>query len=251
MKLLKSTNFIFALLISFSSHAEQFQGVLDWGEKIKLGFPVTGVVQDVKAMPGEKVSAGQILASLDQQPFKLKVKKCAARLARIQPSLFDARLELDHAEELFERTVLSEVERLKIEAVYKELVAEENMIKADQQLAQWKLTKAQLRSPFDAIVINHELVTGQVISSENKGDIYLELARTGLMSVSIMMAYEQIKTVRMDQEVKLSVAGDEYTGMVKSIQMNPASSDQYRLRIFFKHNPEKQYFAGQAATVHF
>ena len=144
---MKFIKYILALFLSFSSHAQQLQGVLDWGETVKLGFPVTGVVQDVHVNAGDRVKSGQVLVSLDQQPFNAAVQKCKARLERIQPSIFDAKLELDRAEELFERTVLSEVELQRIDGDYKELLAEENMIKADQQQMKWKLAKSKLISP--------------------------------------------------------------------------------------------------------
>lgn len=248
---MKHIKYLVFLLVSFNAYGGKAQGVLSWGETARLSFPVTGVVQQVNTGSGSPVKQGAMLAQLDLQPFKIKLKKCAARLESIQPGLFDARLEVDQAEELYERTVLSEVEFQKIEGTYKKLVAEEEMIKADHELARWKLKNAQLIAPFQGRVVSQQVVRGQVVSTENQGEIYIEVAKVGSMAVALLLDINEIKSISLHKKIMVKIAGRQYQGKISSIAMQADSAGKYRVQASFNHNPENIYYAGQPAEVNY
>ncbi|MCW8955844.1 MAG: biotin/lipoyl-binding protein, partial [Gammaproteobacteria bacterium] len=86
--------------------ADELVATLDWANPQLLAFPVLGVIEQVNAQPGERVKQGQQLARLDQQPFKIAINRYQASVEAIEPMIGDARREYQHAQELYDQTVL-------------------------------------------------------------------------------------------------------------------------------------------------
>ncbi len=240
--------YIFSSAICF---AQSVDGVLEWGNETVLAFPVTGVVKTVGVKAGEKVKKGQLLAQLDKQPFIIKIKKYKAKVGEIQPLIFDAKLDMAHAEELYERTVLSEVELQKTEAHLKGLLARETVAQSDVDLAQWQYNKSRLVSPFNGIVTQLNLQEGMVISEENKSEIKLLVAKKNIMQVSVLLDYGMIKKLKMGLGVKVIVAGEEHKGTVQSISGAAAAVEKIIVKIQFSHGNRLYFYAGQKAKVIF
>jgi len=239
---------IFSVATSF---AQTIEGMLEWGNETVLSFPVTGRVQIVEVQPGETIKKDQLLANLDKQPFAIKIQKYKAKVEEIQPLIFDAQLEMKHAKELYERTVLSEVELQKTEAQLKGLQAREIAAQSDVAFAQWEYEESRLVSPFDGVVVDSNLQKGVVISEENKSDIKLIVAQNNIMQVSVPIEIDMIKHIKVGQNVAVTVAGDDHQGMVKAIYFDSNKIENRTVKIQFSHSHKKLYFAGQKAKVTF
>ena len=176
---------VIAILVSPVIRAGELQGVLGWSDIAKLGFVVTGSVDAVNVQSGARVTRGQMLVQLEQRPFILHMKKYKASIETIEPLLFDSQIELSQAEELYDRTVLSQVELQKIEARHRGLQAQSRVAQMDYELAKWRLEKSGIKAPFDGLVINNQFISGQVIGEENKVEVALLIAPAGVMSVTV------------------------------------------------------------------
>lgn len=244
----------FILVVSLSAlavDASEIEGVLSWENKVMLGFPVTGVVQQVMVHPGMKISKGQLLVSLDPRPYQINIKRQTAAKDRLVPLLNDAKRELDHATELYDRTVLSEVELQVIEGKYNSLEAELNIANADIELAQWQLEHASLQSPVSGLLISNHFVQGMIISEENKADKFMELAYTSIMQVELTVTGEQMSELNIQQAVKIYIDSDQVQGEIKSIHRRPDVKGRYKIIVRFPNDSEKKYAAGQVVKVVF
>lgn len=234
---------------SFTAYAEEIQGTLIWGQRLILGFPVTGVVSELNVQAGSSVKRNQVLAKLDGVPFNSRVKKAQSTLDRIDPMIFDAQQDFDQAQELYDRTVLSEVELQKTEIRLKGLKAEHAMAKADLELAQWQRKQSQLIAPFDGIVVQSNLAQGLVITDENQSEFRIELAQAGVMQVLLKVTAETLVNIRMDQPAKVVVATDTYDGKVKRIEPVPDASGMHSVQVEFSHPTARSLIARQPAKV--
>ena len=237
--------FLFAVNVS----AKDYDGLLSWPARQVLAFPVTGIVEKVLVQAGQPVVQGQKLAHLDLEPFQIEIKRLQAKVNRITPLLFDAQRDFDQAQELFERTVLSEVEVQKIESILKGLKADNDQAAAELALANWQYTHAQLNAPFSGRIIKQMLQTGQVISAENMSEIKIEMVEDGLMQVVFSVFAEQVRGFKMGQKASVEVASERYPAIVKSIVS--ATNDQYHISLEFSSKADIQYVAGQKAKVIF
>jgi len=68
----------------------RFSGVVEPASTSSLSFELPGNVKEVKVDVGEAVSLGQVLATLDDQTFRLNVEAVQATVGRAEVELADA-----------------------------------------------------------------------------------------------------------------------------------------------------------------
>lgn len=237
------------LLLSFSAVAEKFDGTLDWAMGSAHSFMVTGEVDQVNVRPGERISKGARMVQLYQRPFQLAVKKYKAGTETIEPLLFDAKIDLSQAEELYDRTVLSQIELQKVEAKYRGLDAQSRMQQADYELARMKLEKSTLVAPYDALVVDNQFVIGQMISEENQSAVAVILARTGYMAVNFEVTPQQVAVVKPGAAITVEVGSSRFNGTVTQVKLLARTTGGYQVRAEFSHAADQHFYPGQTATV--
>jgi len=231
-------NIVILILMVFSSliQAQEIEASLNWKPLQRYGFVVNGLVSDKVVNVGDRVNEGDLLARLDMQPFKFKVKQLNAAVNKFEPLVLDAKLEFDQAKELFERTVLSEVELQKIKGKYKTLVAEQDVEKAKLLMAKWELRRASLVSKENAYVVSSGIYPGMVISDENKSNVYIELASASQASAIAWISNEQKSQLELDSKAEVIIDEKNFQASVHSLTMLPNKDNKYKLIVVFKYN---------------
>jgi RND family efflux transporter MFP subunit len=239
------------LLISFNCAAFEVQGELGWSLLSVKSFNVQGTVEKVWVHSGERVKKGQLLAQLDRRSLVAVMEKHKASARQFDPLIFDAKVELNNAEELFERTVLSELDLQKKQGDVKELEAQQAVALADFKLAKIEYQDAQLKASNDARLVRVDITPGLVISDENMSEKKIILAKPDRMQARVTLSVEQAEKVQPGQKVSLNTNGGEHQGRVISIEQKVTQSDMYTINIEFEHNKDKMYLAGQKVSVKF
>lgn len=217
------------LFFSVNVLAVVLDAKLEWSGIQKHGFTVNGIVEDVSVNPGQKVKKGSVLASLSAEPFLYKLKKCQASINKFEPLILDAKLEFDQAEELYERTVLSEVELQKIEGKHKVLLERQNEVKADCLLLKWELKQTVLKAKDSVYIVNSNIMPGMVVSDENKSTLYIESASSKKAYAIAVLSYAQKKQFNIGQELQVSVDLQDFPAKVKSIDLRPNKDNNYKV----------------------
>jgi len=223
------------LLLTASAFASELDATLHWAGEEYYSFSVNGRVDDVLVAPGEKLESGALLARLDKRPFDSAVKKCKAAINKIEPAIFDAKIELDQAEELYERTVLSEIELQKVEVIYKTLVAEREMAQAECELQQWQAEQAELKAREASYVVASNIYPGLVVSEENKSAAVMHLASATKASALAYVDIQSAMQYAVGQSVEVIIAGETLRGRVQSISMQGNEQGQHQLRVVFDY----------------
>jgi len=223
----------FLSVFCISSLAVELDAKLEWSGYQKHGFAVNGIVDKVASNIGQKVNKGSVLASLISMPFKYEMQKCQATINKFDPLIFDAKLEFDQAEELFERTVLSEVELQKIDGRYKNLVEQQNVAKADCLLKKWDMKLSILKANEPVYILNSNIKPGTVISDENKSAIFIESVSSKKASATASLSYAQKKQFSIGQELKVVIDLQEFPAKIKSIDMLPNTEKKYKVMAEF------------------
>jgi len=191
---------------------------------------VDGIVTNVNVTAGTVLPKATIIASLEQTPFTLNIKKMQAKIEQLEPKLFDARLELERAQELFDRTVLSEIELQKIDVVYKGLLAEKAAAQADLKLAQYRQQKSILRTTKSMRVINVSLQQGDVLNVYTQAGKYIELASASRMQVVAGVSLQTALAVKNKTDFSVRLADKKYQATFYDLARLKESA-QYRLRL--------------------
>ncbi len=229
--------------------AIELDASLGWTDQRRYGFVVTGVVDDYRVDVGAKVKKGQLLARLDRRPFNYRVKHCQANIKQLEPKIYDARLALNHAEELFERTVLSEVELQRIDGEHKALVAQSEALKAECQLEKWRAEKSSLKARQPAYVISSTIVPGQIISDENQDEVYVELVSASRASATAWLSSDQKRQLKSSDRVEVNIDSRSIPAKLQSIELRANEQGQYRAVFVFDYNQPIE--AGKRVRVSF
>jgi multidrug efflux system membrane fusion protein len=237
--------------MNFNTNAVEVQGVLAWAELNVKSFSVQGVVEQVSVQVGERVKKNQLLAQLDRRSLLVLMDKYKATVKQLDPSIFDAQIEFNNAEELFDRTVLSEIDLQKKHGRLKQLQAQQRVAQANLKLAQIQYNDAQLTAPYDARLVRVDMVPGLVISLENIADKKIILAALGKMRARVAIKVEQATKISLGQKVKLNVKGERYQGRVLSLVQQIEQPKLYFIDIEFNHDARQTYLAGQQVSVEF
>lgn len=237
---------ILCLLSAGLVQAVEVNATLDWANRHIAAFAVHGVVDAVNVAVGDQVKKNQPLAQLDQTPFIHTNKKNQAHVDGIKPRLFDAKQNYDQAQELYDRTVLSQVELQRAEVQFQGVEAEQLAAKAELEISRWQQKQSILNAMCDCLVIGNTLLPGMVINNENQAVAMIELAETGVLNADIILD-KNINLV-MQQTVQVNVEGKNYPARVVAISVQ---NGKRQARIQFRFDTTKNNFAGQAAKVIF
>lgn len=166
------------LVVSPRVGALEVDAVITWAEPRALAIPVSGRVDAVRVEPGSVVAEGTELVRLDLRPFANAVRHSEAGVAEIAPDLAEAEREYARAQELYDRTVLSQVERQVAENRLRVLEARSEAAQARAAQARLAREYAVLRAPYPAHVMAVHTREGAVLSSALQPAPVVELARS-------------------------------------------------------------------------
>jgi membrane fusion protein (multidrug efflux system) len=129
----------------------------------KLAPLVSGRVARVAVSEGDHVTAGQVLAELDNSSLIEQVKQAEAGVAQAKANLENARLSASRNENLLQRGIASrkEVEDAKTQLAVNEAL--QKQAEASLSSARAQLSRGVIRAPFDGTVVHRFLGVGDQV----------------------------------------------------------------------------------------
>lgn len=144
---------------------KDFVGQVYGREDIPISARVAGFVQGIHFLEGGKVKKGQLLYTIDQQPFKASVATAESKLAEAQTLLVLAQNELNRIEPLAKKNAVSKSD---YDAALAERDAREASVRAAEsqlELEKINLSYTEIRSPVDGIIGKTEAKIGEYVGS--------------------------------------------------------------------------------------
>lgn len=237
-----------ALFAMAPAYAADLDATIQWSRRTELALPVSGVVARVEANAGQRVAQGRLLLALDETPFLGSVNEAQAQLARRKIEHDEATRDAKQAQELYERTVLSNVE---IENARMKLARAEagyNEAKAILDRARYRQKVSALRASFDLVVLSRHVEPGQAVSAELKPPVLLVVAAAGEYLAQARVPAERVTGLKLGQSVTVDVAGKTYTAALKAWSHDPAGGKEpYLLEALF--STTETLYAGQPARL--
>ena len=206
--------------------AADVPATLQWSQRVELSTPVSGVVKAVNVEVGDLVKKGQVLLSLDNTSYQASVAEIQSRITRLDAGAEEAKRDLDRAQELYERTIISTTDldqaRLRRVKSLSMLAEARARLRQDQKA----LEETSLRAPFDAVVILRQAEPGLSVASGLQPQMLLTVARSGEMIARMRLPSPQIDNLKTGQTVTVSVAGTSYTGKIKTLGLEPIQTKE-------------------------
>lgn len=224
---------------------------LEWTKRVPLGSCASALVETVHVDVGDTVHVGQIVAELDPAPAMARLERARAILARVRPEFEEQAIELDHAEELFERTVLSEVELRRAEIRHAVAAAAVAEAEADLKSAEAGVECRKVRSPLDGVVVDRVVERGQPVVGSVHAPTLVVVAAAGQMDAVADLSIEAVSTVERGANVMVRAGAQRYRGRVVTVGLEPSSRDPlgYPVRVRFATPEGQQLRAGMPAVI--
>lgn len=244
-------------------------GTLEPVTSVQVGSQVSGTVESLYADFNSIVKKGQVLARLDQSLYRTAIEQADANLARAQAdhervrvSLADAESKLARARELAARQLIpaneldaAEVARASAEAQLRASAAGVTQARASLQQAQVNLAKTVISSPIDGVVISRNVDVGQTVAASlSAPTLFLLAADLTQMQLNASIDESDLGHIKEGQPVTFTVdayPGDEFTGLVKQVRLNPVVTSNVvtYAAIITAPNPELKLMPGMTATL--
>lgn len=250
---MKNWKLVYSLVLLAQSQplwAADVAAVLQWSQRVELASPVSGVVQVVQVDVGDQVKKGQTLLSLDTTAYQAKVAENRAAITRYSAEMTETKRDLARGSELHERDVIAPVdlEQTKLRHARAQALLAEAQARLKQ--SQKELDDANVRAPFDAVVVARQVEPGQTVAARLQPQTLLVLARSGEMLARARLSDAQINPLKIGQTVTVMVGNQQYAGKIKTLGLEPVSDSSglnYPIDVIF--SSKEQLRAGMAATI--
>ena len=239
------------LLAAAPLWAVEYDATLQWFQRVELGTLVSGVVTEVAVKPGDRVKRGQILVRLDPRGYEAQVKKASADTARLAQARDEARRELDRAQELYDRTLLSEHDLELAKIGFGEADSRYKAARADEILARLELEYSSVKAPFNAVILERHVEPGQAIVTQHQSVSLITVADADRMVAHFELSEEQLQAISPGDTAEVIIAGDEFAGTVYRIGLEPVAQGitRYAVDVLFDPTTGRVLRSGQKATV--
>ena len=142
----------FTIIDAASGQTRRFAGVIEAVDSSNLSFEVPGNVRSVQVNRGDTVRRGQVLASLDEEPYRLAVRAAEAELQRARAFLSQARTEYERNARLIEQRAVARAQFEVSQRDFESAQSQVDFAIAKLNLAQRDLRNTTLTAPFDGTI---------------------------------------------------------------------------------------------------
>lgn len=236
---------LLAAALSTPALAAEFPATLAWADRTALSLPVSGLVKDVHVRAGQQVAAGATLVTLDGRLFDARLSKARAGVTGLERKRAEAERETQRAQELYARTVLSNVELEKAHIAYQEVDGAYQQARAQQQLAEVERGYTQLKAPFAARVLSVNIAPGEAVSATLQAPTLLDVARADVMDVVARLKPEEAVGLKMGGKADVEVNGRKASGEVIAQESPPEGGYWLVVRV----KAEEGWLAGLPAKI--
>jgi RND family efflux transporter MFP subunit len=221
-------------------------GKIEASQTADVGFDLSGIVTNTLVDEGDEVSAGQLIAVLDDQRLLAQMNELNATLARAQADARLAQLSEQRVTELVGKKLEP---RQRLDEV-REATAAANALIAEIQARQYtvdvELQKTRLKAPFAGVVLARPIDAGTVVASgQAVYNIQLRAKLKARIALSTDDAYSLIK----GHSYPLSIGNKKVSGVLFSIAKQRRTDTHTIDAIFTLPEDVQQLVSGDLISI--
>jgi multidrug efflux system membrane fusion protein len=179
-------------------------GTVEASQSAALTARVGGAISRIAFVEGQDVRAGQVLFQIDPRPFDAAVERAAGVLARDRAQVAVAKLELDRAEALVERGVISKAELDTKRSAYEALAATARADAALLSAARLDRSYATVRSPISGRAGDFALDVGEMVRVGDATPL-VTVHRVSPIHVRFTVPQDQLPALRRRDGTRMEV----------------------------------------------
>jgi len=169
----------------------------------KLSFKVPGTLKEVAVKVGDTLAEGDLVASLDDRDYRLRVQEAEAGLEQARAQARNAALSYERAGRLWENDNISKSDLDRARAAWESVTAQVTSIEKKRELAMRQLGYTRLESPFAGSVM---LVLADENENTGAGTPVAVLASGQRSEVHVDIPEVMISAIRTGQTAEVRFA---------------------------------------------
>lgn len=134
-----------------ATSSKEYSGVIEEGKSVNASFMADGKIQQLFVKEGQKVSKGQLLATLDDADYKIGLNQLMAQYDQMTK-------EKERIDEMFQRHNIAPNDYEKFNAGYEQL-------KLQLEMMENKLSYTKLHSPSDGYIAEKFMEPGELVGA--------------------------------------------------------------------------------------
>jgi HlyD family secretion protein len=240
--------------INFSVNAA---GEIGPAEQNSVRPEINGKIEQLPVDIGDRVKKGDLLFKLDDKELQQQRASNLTDIQRARLSLEKAERDFKRAQELLAEKLISQELHDDTKTIFE--LAKNSLDRAQKDLAiiDERLTKTEVRAPFDCTVLTRPVSTGQAVSGSggfNSGTEVLTIADLNAMVINAHVNQADVPRLKGEQTVEVAVeavAGLKVTGVVERIAPQATIKNNikgFAARIALK-NPDPRVRPGMTANI--
>lgn len=209
-------------------------------ELVAVGAQVSGQVRRLHVELGQKVKAGELIAEVDAQPQRIKLRNAEASVTALQAqlaarraALVQARLTFQRQQELLQADATSRADHEAAKAALDTALADVGALQAQIEQARTQVETERINlgytrivSPMDGVIVAVVTKQGQTLNSFQTTPTIVMLAKLDVMTVRAEIAEADVDKIQLGQTVWFTTLGSgrqRHTATIERIEPAPAS----------------------------
>lgn len=141
-----------------------FPGSVVSSDRVEVSSRLSGYVRKLSVHEGEKVSKGQFLFAVDPTGVKAQIRRAEAGLGKAKAALTGARENYERYRNLYRQQAATRETFQEMETAYHVARGEYQAAEAALAAASTQIKYAEVRSPFDGLVVAKPVDDGQLVA---------------------------------------------------------------------------------------
>lgn len=190
------------------------------GAEVRVGSRISGVVDRLHANVGDPVSAGDVIAELDDAELRARLAQSRASLEKVMVDYEQARREYERRRRLFDRQLASQQEYDKAEAAYASVRAQRMEAEANVEMVEIQLSYATIHSPISGVVASVSTQEGETVAAGLAAPTFVNIIDLQRLEVHTYVDETDIGMIEEGQRATFTVdtwPGVEFTGEVTAV----------------------------------
>jgi RND family efflux transporter MFP subunit len=203
----------------------RYSGSIAASDTSVLSFAASGTVATVAVNQGERVTEGQVLATLDTKTFDLNVQAAQSQLASAQANYADKKGAVGRQRQLFDKGWVAKAALDQAVAAFDAAEGELNLARSRLGIAERDLANTRLTAPFDGVLAKRDVQPFEEVST---GQAILLINSEGALEVDLSIPDSVISRLAIGAPVTVevsTVAGCGCTGRITEIGTTSGSAN--------------------------
>lgn len=230
-----------------------YNGTVSAWKTANIAPEASGRVGRIFKKQGDRVAAGELLASLDLTSLELQQKQARAAVAVADTAFQNARLNEERMGKLFASQAVSSMQYENAKLARDAADTQLKSARANLDLVDYTVKKSNMRAPFAGIIAAKNMEEGDMINPMmGAGQSILTLMDLSKVKVTVDAPAEEIERIRIGQACRVAIAsrpGETFVGEVysKNLAADPLSKT-FKVEVKVD-NPDMKIKAGVYADI--